>query len=750
MNVQSSVQLAMRGGGRQGLTLLLLGASTLAGAQNAATATTLPVQAQQPAQLQEIIITAEKRKEPLMQTPVTVTVVSGDTLRQRHEVSMVDYLAEVPGVSVQNGSNGEIGISIRGLGTSEFLAPTVGIEVDDIPIGSSTAAGDPAVRPNLDPRDMQNIQVLYGPQGTLYGANAMGGLFLFTTIKPDLNRYSGSVEADTSSASDGGWGSGERVSFNAPLIDGKLAVRMSGFLRHDPGFIDDVQSGAHNVNDASTRGGRFDVLWQLTDNASLRLNALAQDGNSNGDNAELVTPSLQPADGDLTNTGIAGTGGFSHKYRFYTGTLDVDLGWAHFLSLTGYSTTTTQARLDLTPVFGPILGTPPFIIFPLNEGFGTRKFSQELRLTSPSDQTLSWIAGLFYTREATNEGQTIIAYDTTTGGPPTFIPALIAQTSDTPSIYREYSGYGTLTYHMTTRFDVQAGARYSHEVQDVPIGTVTGLLASPPTPATTQNDNSTTFLAGVRYHLSADQMAYLRVASGYRPGGANSVLPGVPATYGPDKTVNYEVGFKGSYLDHRMQLQTALFYIDWSNIQLQTVNEFEEGYNVNGNKAKSEGAQFTGQYLIGHGLSAALNVVYADAALKQAGPASSGALAGAPLPYSNKWGGNFTLEERFPVSAQWTGSAQMIYDYFGDRYADFNSTAVLSQFKPQLFLPSYSTVDLLAGLDNGRYSVNLFLRNLTNKRGINSISYLGGGVAADRSAELINPRTIGLSLAARF
>jgi iron complex outermembrane recepter protein len=705
---------------------------------------------QQPAQLQEVIVTAQKRREPLMQVPVTVTVVSGEALEKRHEVSMEDYLSQIPGVSVQEANGGQLAISMRGIGSSAFLAPTVGIELDGIPIGSSNAAGNSELRPDIEPSDLENIQALYGPQGTLYGADAMGGLIMFTTLKPQLDQFSGRVEADGSSVYDGGYGSGQRVMLNAPLIDGTLAVRVSGYLRHDPGYIDDAQTGVDNINDGSSRGGRFDVLWQITNNASLRLNALAQDSNANGDNGEIVTPSGQSVYGDLKTNGFLHSGEFFTKYRFYTGTLDVDLGWAHLASLSGYSTTYNQSYADLTQVFGPILGTPPYIGFSLVEGYGTRKFSQEIRLTSPTNQRLEWIGGLFYTREATSGAQLITAFDSQTGGPPATVPSLIGQVLAEPTIFREYAAYGDLTYHITSSFDFQAGGRYSHELQDIPEQFVLGLLGSPPSPANGQNDDSSTFLAAARYHFTQSQMAYLRVASGYRPGGANSVLAGVPSTYGPDKTVDYELGFKGGYLDRRLDLQAALFYIDWTDIQMQVLNQFQEAYVVNGNKAKSQGAQFTAQYLIGHGLSASANIVYTDAALVQAGPASSGAAAGAPLPFANKWGGDLILQERFPVTARWRGSTELIYDYFGDRYGSFNSAASVQASLPQVFLPAYSTVDLLGGLGDGRYSINLFVRNLTDKRAFSNMTYEGGGVLGDRSVGVVTPRTIGISVAAEF
>ncbi|MHB8812183.1 MAG: TonB-dependent receptor [Steroidobacteraceae bacterium] len=751
MNVRSIVRLLLRGAPPPAAALLLLGASAVAGAQSAQTAVSQQAN-QAPTQLEEVIVTAEKRRQPLLEAPVSVTVVPGATLERRHEVKLSDYLAQIPGISVQDNGFGQVDFSIRGIGSSPFLAPTVGVEVDGVPIGSSNAAGDAALKPDIDPNDMANIQVLYGPQGTLYGDDAMGGLVEFTTVKPDLERFSGRVEADTSTVSGGGVGSAQRVMVNLPIVDGTLGLRITGFLRHDPGFIDDVESGQQNVNDGSAKGGRVDMLWQIASNASLRLNALAQDGNANGDAEEILNSGYQSVNGDLKGVGRAGFNGFQSKYRLYTGTLDIDLGWAHLLSLSGYNTTDYEANLDLTNVFGPIFGTPPFVVFPLAQNDRTNKFSQEIRLTSPSQQPLEWIGGLYYTREQTTFAQTLTAFDTSTGGPfsgfPT--PVLSAPLVNPPTAFHDYAGYLTLTYHFTPKFDLEAGGRYTSETTDVPYSSATGLIAGAPTPASSEKDHATTFLASGRYHVSDNEMAYVRVASGFRPGGSNGVLPGVAPTYGPDKTTNYELGYKASYLDRRLELETALFYIDWTNIQLLALNQYSEGFTVNGNKAKSQGAQFSGQYLIAYGFSAQLSLTYTDAAMTQAGPSSSGAVAGAALPYANRWSGSFSLEKRFPITPRWRGSAQVIYDYFGDRYGPFNSVVPPAPQQPQVFIPDYSTVDLLAGISDGRYSVNLFLRNLTDTRGITSLQAEGGGGSGDLQATIITPRTLGISLTANF
>lgn len=747
MKIRSFLQRVIRQGLTPATTLLLIGVSPGASAQGSATALSQRG-TESPTQLQEVIVTAEKRREPLMEVPGTVTVVTGQQLAKRHEVQLKDYLAQVPGVVVQDGGYGQVNIQIHGLPADSSLAPMVGMEVDGIPIGG-TFGGDTWLRPDLDPSDMANIQVLYGPQGTLYGDDAMAGLVEFTTIKPQLDHFSGRAEASGSSVAQGGVGSGQRAMVNLPVIDGKLALRVNAFLRHDPGFIDDIQSGVHNVNDDSVKGGRVDLLWQIFDKASLRLNAFAQDENATGDATELVSDSYQPLHGDLTNLGYPGLNSNSGKYRLYTGTFDLDLGWAHFLSLSGYSTTWFYTNLDITRDLAPDFGSPPTDIFPLLQDDQTKKFSQELRLTSPSNQPLEWIAGLYYTRELTEFVQSLVVFDSLTGGvPPDFptsnlqIPVLAP-----PSNFREYAGYLTLTYHLSPKFDVGVGGRYTHDHADLPETIYTGLIAGSPAPASTEVDNASTFLATARYHISQSQMAYVRVASGFRPGGSNGVTAGVPPTYAPDKTTDSEVGYKAELLNRRLAIESSLFYIQWTNVQIGIENDLYEEYIVNGNKAKSQGAQLNTQYVIGGGLSASLNMAYTDASLVGTGPPGSGTTPNAQLPFSAKWSGSFSLDERFPVTPRWQGSAQLIYDYFGDRYADFSQVTPGTPIAPRPLVPAYSTVDALAGIADDRYSLNLFVRNLTNKRGFSNAQSLEAG---ELEVRVVTPRTIGLSVTMNF
>ena len=370
------------------------------------------------------------------------------------------------------------------------------------------------------------------------------------------------------------------------------------------------------------------MLWQIASNASLRLNALAQDGNANGDAEEILNSDYQSVNGDLKSIGRGGFNGFQSKYRFYTATLDIDLGWAHLLSLSGYNTTAYVANLDLTNVFGPIFGTPPFVLYPLAQDDRTNKFSQEIRLTSPSNQPLEWIGGLYYTREQTTFAQTLTDIDTTTGQPFAGFPTgvLSAPLVNPPTAFHDYAGYVTLTYHFSPKFDLEAGGRYTSETTDVPYiernrahrrcanaygeqreGRRDDLPGCGPLP----------LLARPRWPICAWLQASV-------PAVAMVCCPACRPPTGRTRRSTMSSDTRGPTSTGSLELETALFYIDWTNIQLTALNEYDEGFTVNGNRARSQGAQFSGQYLLGYGLSAQLSVTYTDAAMIGAGPPSSG------------------------------------------------------------------------------------------------------------------------------
>jgi outer membrane receptor protein involved in Fe transport len=308
-----------------------------------------------------------------------------------------------------------------------------------------------------------------------------------------------------------------------------------------------------------------------------------------------------------------------------------------------------------------------------------------------------------------------------------------------------------LTYHFNERFDLQLGGRESRLKQRysfVITGPFDEILLGGPSPIVSPllrgRDNAFTYLLTPRFKLNENVMVYARLASGYRAGGVNNVglVQGVPDQYAPDKTRTYELGFKGSFLDHRLSLDASLFRIDWKDIQLQLADHGIV-FTTNGAEAKSEGVEleFTARPSIGLTLSGWFD--YTRAVLSQGLPPHSLAfgLEGDRLPYSSRYSGHLSLEQTFSLADNLTGFGGARVNYVGDRIGTFSGSSLRQTY------PAYTTADLEIGLRSASWSGSLFVNNATDKRGL-----LGGGLGYYLSGAFIynQPRTIGLTVARFF
>jgi outer membrane receptor protein involved in Fe transport len=319
-------------------------------------------------------------------------------------------------------------------------------------------------------------------------------------------------------------------------------------------------------------------------------------------------------------------------------------------------------------------------------------------------------------------------------------------TVDLPSRYREIAGFANGTWHLSPKFDLTAGGRYSRNRQRS-AQTTAGLLVGGETVFTGKSSDSVfTYSIAPQFKPNADTMIYARVAKGYRPGGPNAVSPlaseAVPRQFGPDTTTNYELGLKTQTPDRLLSLEVTAFRIDWKDVQLLAQIE-GLGVNTNGGTARSTGVEFTASANPSRFVSLYANGSYVDAHLTSDAPAAVGGLDGDPLPYNPKWQGTIGAEFEQPLSASLTGRAGISWHYTGKRYSDFDPA--LGQRK----LDSFSQVDAHAGVDFDRFRVDAFVRNLTNAHGIVNLSFFGAA-NGDIAAAVVMPRTVGLSLSARY
>jgi outer membrane receptor protein involved in Fe transport len=723
------------------IALLLAAAPSASWAQQAAPDTETDAQA-----LGTIVVTAEKRSEDVQQVPMSISVIGEEQLDQMHATQLTDFAGYLPGFIVQDG--GAPGLAILALrGIPPISAgSTVATYIDETPLGSSSnyGAGSTVIL-DLLPYDFQGFEVLRGPQGTLYGATSLGGLVRYTTKAPDTEHTSARFGSDVSSISGGGdLGFGARGAFNLPLSPGKLALSVSAAHQDTPGYIDNVRTGKKDQNESTQDAGRAALLWTPTEDVSFELQALTQ--HTDADSASYVALDAvthQPIYGSLKDDNYVPEP-FRRNVDFYTATLNWNLGWADFVSATSYSETDSHVGTDASLTYGvlfPLFGAPSAGISLFTNDLKLYKTTQEFRLASKPDDHIEWLAGAFWTRETSQQNQLASAqeFDGTpiAGLDPLAIAGL-------PSTYKEYAFFGDLTYKFNTMFDVTGGVRWAHNSQDFEQISAGAILPTTATPGGSSEDVFT-YSFTPRLHFGEDSMAYMRIASGYQPGGPNVVLPDVPPSVDASKLTNYELGFKSTFDEHRWLVNVAVFDIEWDNIQVSASNGVAS-YLANGGKARSRGLEFETLWSPIAGLRLGFNTAYTDSELTDDVP-SIGGLAGDALPGIPKWSGATTADYSFPVGSGWTGRVGGGIRYVGSRESD------IAHSPYAISLKSYAAADLNADISNDRWTVRFYVKNLTDRRVYTNetaiLNAADGSIAQVRGVPL-TPRTIGVGFDVNF
>jgi iron complex outermembrane recepter protein len=722
------------------------------------------VQSNQSVVLQEVIVTAQKREERLQDVPVPVTVLDTNALAAHDQSRIQDFFASVPGLSFNAApfAGGQQTLAVRGITTGGSTTPTVGVTIDDVPYGSSTILGFGSVLvPDIDPSDLKQIEVLRGPQGTLYGASSIGGLIKFATQDPSTSGFAARVQALGDAVDHGDEGFAIRGAVNAPITD-TFAIRASATARKDPGYVDNLLTGDKYANSANVYGGRISGLWFPADGMSLKVSAMVQATHADGIPAVDANAMLAPSIGDLKQARMPGTEGYDTRVQLYSAILKAKLGTLDFTSVSAYNqnhyTEVEDYTLGLTglpQLFFPTIYNSPASVPGGSVGnfFETKKFTQELRLASDNTQTVSWLAGAFYTHEQSPAVQAYYANELTTGERFGTIANY-----DFPSSLSEYAIFTDLTFHITNRFDVQVGGRQSwfdqtyNEVDTGPLPALPkefgGEGASPTNiPEISTHASATTYLFTPRYRISPDLMIYARLASGYRVGGPNlqASFLDIPLTYKPDKAYNYEVGLKADVLEHRLTIDGSLYYIDWKNIQVALFQGFST-YFANAGNAKSQGIELSFKARPWDGMTVGIESSLSDAELTQNFPqfSSSAGLAGDRLPFSSRFTGAVTLDQVIPIGNGWSASVGGDLSYVTKRFGQFSSAPTVPRFS----YPAYADTDVHAGIQKGGLSIAVFMNNAFDRRGT-----VGGGLGYAQSpfnVIYIQPRTAGLSVTKEF
>ena len=726
-----------------------------------------------------MVVTAQKRTETLVEVPASVAVLGGETLEDQHVEELQDLGSHVAGLTVTGGEPGTTRLTMRGVNTGG-VASTVGVYSDDVPFGSTSGLANGAILAgNFSTFDLARIEVLRGPQGSLYGASSVGGALKYVMNQPTTAGFEARAVATSETADGGGAGYSLKALANIPLGE-RFAIRAAGFYQSDDGFIDSIGNNpvasltnpavniiggtrvATNINTSTSSGARLAGLYQPSDRFSLLFTAQMQDlktGAPNSIDADPVT--LEPLqDGEVQSSYYEQP--VKTKYRISSATANGSVGALDLTSVTSYSTFEQKLHLDATIASG-LTGGPPLaslvtalfgndVTRPLSarlpQTTSTDKFSQEFRLVSPTSNTFEWLAGAYYTNEESEIHQEIHAVEAATGAIAQGLPDLAVVSL--PSEYEEFAFFGNTTWHLSPRFDLSVGARLSRNDQ-VASQVGDGPLAGGHVEFNDLESSESPFTYSVsgRYAPTANSSLYARVATGFRPGGPNVLPPNVPAgtplTYDSDSLTSYEAGWKAGVAGGRSSVDLSVFYLDWKDIQLFTVvNGF--GINGNGGTAVSKGAELTASFVPTTGLTFSFNGAYTDAALTADTHPGVGGLNGDALPYTPKWAWGLSGDYEWAIGMASTAFVGGGLSYTGDRTFDFGSRSDAGELRR---IDGYASVDLRAGTEIGHWSLEIYGRNLANEAGIATVDGAGAFPNGALGFAYIRPRTFGVSLGVR-
>jgi iron complex outermembrane recepter protein len=774
--------------------------ATPAGAQQAAAVAAAP-QAEDTGsapleQTADVVVTAQRRTQTLFEVPQSISVVGGEVLERQQARSFQDYAALIPGFSITETNPGTTRLILRGINTGS-VASTVAVYADDVPFGSSGSLANGGIHAgDFDTFDIARIEVLKGPQGTLYGSNALGGVLKFITAEPGFDRIEARGQAGIEDTAGGGTGYFGNALFNLPLGD-TLALRASGFFRRTAGYIDTTGRPGRNVNDADSYGGRATLLFKPTDALSIRLFGLYQNLDVDSDSTFDADPvTLRPVDAATRRRQSAQTrfelypDANPSKYRLVSGTLGWDAGFASLTSVTSYSESRNNIINDIsTNAARPLTGLVPEYVAAAggaaNLGLGfennvqVKKFTQEVRLASPDDQVFEWLVGGYYTHEDTALQQRYFPFrisDRTLVPPAGSLPALGVPSfrefveAEITAKYEELAAFASGTLHLGPRFDVTVGGRYSHNEQSSEQAVLQ--FGSGPTTVGESSEGVFTWSVAPRFELSDRVSVYARAAKGYRPGGPTFIPAGAPADYptkfNSDTLVSYEAGVRGETADRTFSIDASAFLIDWKDILIIAQVPTSAGpatVNTNGRRARSYGGDVTATLRPTAGLSVVASAAYNHARLRDdttprtGGANITGGLAGDRLPYSPNLTASLSADYEWSLSDDATayvgGDVRVVGDQAGSFSANYRTT-----YGRVIEVDGYQTVDLRAGVNLGGFTLSAYARNLTNEYGITSAGYsnpplsvpaaLGGAGLPLARVSTIRPRTIGASVGVRF
>jgi iron complex outermembrane recepter protein len=732
------------------------------------------------AQLDEIVVTAQKRKEDARTIPLSISVLSGTALADRHIEDFADLSRAIPGLSFTNpGGPGLSNLEIRGI-SSQAGGSTVAIYLDETPI--TTANIQPIAVGAAEPvmLDIERVEILRGPQGTLYGSSSMGGTIRFISVQPDLSHFDAYASSDLSVTRHGGFNYTVSSAANLPLVAGVSAIRVAAQYGESDGYINQLsQTGspvASRVNNQIEAA--FRSTWAIEPTDALRIVPAFYFQRTTAGDTSIFFPSVGPFD--------------EEKYvkeplrdvlELPTLTVSYNAGDVDLSSISSFLVRDFQHVQDGTAENSQYLASVAAAAPPAGFGFGynalanlpspvytrttVRQWSQEFRIASnaidESDHRLSWVAGLYFSDQSStyNENDVIPGFsDTFTGlygvTPATYFGAPfpndeVFSTSRTFA-ERQDAAFADATFKLTNALRLSAGVRYliAREAADLETGDYFGGSSI----SAVDHEHAATPRFAITDIIDSDTTLYANAGKGYRLGGPNHSIPQslcggdlgniglttAPAAYGPDSLWNYEVGAKLRFLDNRISVDVDEFYIKWNDIQqsvfLPTCAFF---LTLNTGHARSYGTELSVRAAATSNLTLSLAGGSTNATLTD-NIKSLDVTAGTHVLGVPEWNADVGADLHAEVDNIGKAFLRIDYALTGPSNGTFDPT------QPDYRRPEYQLLNLSAGVERGTLKYSVYVKNALNDD--KAIQHINNNGIIEALA--LQPFTVGVSIRKAF
>ena len=732
-----------------GVVAFLLAAGTPAFAQDQSTntASDAPVLAAPvTSSADDVIVTANKREQSLRDVALPISAVTGEQLAKANANSLGDYIVRLPGVVFNDYQPGVSEVVIRGIAATTYHEQgqtTTGYYINDINV---VEPGFPIGIPDVDTFDLDRVEVLRGPQGTLFGSSTLGGLVNYIVKTADPSGVHAAVEGSVGSTNHT---SGEvnwsgKAMINLPIIKDVLAVRVMGLQRVDAGYLDNLGTGQRGSNDFRTRGLRGSIVFTPAEGTKLTYLSTYQD--TKLDDQTYLTDIKA-----LTRSGIANNEPQKTSFFLNALRLDQDVGFANFTVFGSVDQKTNLTQFDAS-YYGFLTGHTTDRLAPVGITEARANIKQvEARLASKGDGPFTWLIGSSYMRATKHEYD----YDIAPGSqaalgavqaPGDRIYGFVSDTLNT-----DFGVFGQVSYRPVPALELTLGGRYYSNRAEGDVTNQHSYVSGSATDISghvDQRDQGFTPKATISVRPTQGFLAYLTYSRGYRVGGINpnaGLLAGLPVSYGSDNVDNYEAGVKFGLLQNRLLIDATVFDIDWKNIQAREFGPAPTFYSyvINAGAANVAGVEFSGTAKLTRNLTFSSNVTYQDAQLS------------AFLPYAfAPNGAGYESGSTLPGSSRWSLANNLVLDYPQLRFAPtlevahrYISSAPVA-FGNSSYRGGFSQFDVRASVTAiGKVRVLAFLNNAFDKRGLLNGPFAGQTFPA---FSIIRPRTVGLRLDAGF